>query len=116
MCHMKIYRFEHTELGFGPMCQAGCDLHQRCWFDIFKYHSSVSEDPLYDVKLPGGVQEYHKFGMSTLDGLLSLCFSWTEENLLDCGFDLFEIEVPDDSAVFMDGQVVFDSRFAKRVA
>ena len=112
---MKIYRFEHIEYGFGPLSQDGCNYHGRCWFELFKDHSNVEFFPEFKQKLPEGIQEYHKFGMSTLEGLLDLCYSSTPEKILENGFDLFEFEVPDDSAVFIDGQVVFDSRFARRI-
>lgn len=82
--------------------------------ELFKNHSNVEFFPEFKQKLPEGIQEYHKFGMSTLEGLLDLCYSTTEE-LYKYGFHLFEFEVPDDSAVFIDGQVVFDSRFAQRI-
>jgi hypothetical protein len=112
---MKIYRFEHKVLGFGPLCADGCRYHGRYWYQLFKSHDSVDCDPEFEQKIPTGIQEYHKFGMSTLEGLLDLCYSFTVEDLLEHGFDLFEFEVSDDSAVFNDGQVVFDSRTARRI-
>lgn len=112
---MKIYRFEHKTLGFGPLCHDGCDTHHRTWDAFFRDHLPVNTLPEYYELLPNGCQSYHKFGMTTLEGLSDLCFSYTPEDLLEYGFDLYEFEVADDSAVFFDGQVVFDSRTATRI-
>jgi hypothetical protein len=85
------------------------------WLNLFRNHSNVEYYLECAELLPQGVQEFHKFGMTTLDGLLDLCYYSTPEDLLEYGFDLFEFEVADDSAVFPDGQVVFDSRTATRI-
>jgi hypothetical protein len=110
----KIYRFEHQTRGFGPMCGDGCEVLRRSWDCFFRYHDPVTSFEEFETWFPKGIQEHHKFGMSTLDGLLDLCYSWTPEDLLDCGFDLYEFEV-EDYVVFPDGQVVFDSRTAVRI-
>lgn len=110
----KIYRFEHKTALIGPLCGGGHIIHNRNWFDLFKLHEPVCCFMEYDTLLPNGVEEHHKFGMSTLEGLLDLCYSWTPEDLLEYGFDLYEFEV-EDFVVFPDGQVVYDSRTATRI-
>jgi hypothetical protein len=111
---MKIYRFEHKTLGFGPLCNEGCGVHNRRWDDWFKNHTSVDWFDEYEELLPDGIKRYHKFGMTKLEDLLDLCWSWTTEELLEYGFDVYEFEV-EDFVVFPDGQVVYDSRTAIRI-
>lgn len=113
--HMKIYRFEHKTLRIGPLCAEAYKVHNIFWLDLFKNHSNVEYFEHFSDYLPEGLQSHLKFGMSTLEGLLDLCYSHTPEDLLEYGFDLFEFEVADDSVVFIDGQVVFDSRTATRI-
>lgn len=110
---MKVYRFEHHVYGFGPLCGEGCRQTRRCWDQLFRHHDSVDMFPCYDAFLPRGITDEHFFGMSSLEGLLDICFEGTVSELADCGFFIYVYEVMN-SVEFPDGQVVFmkkDIRF-----
>lgn len=112
---MKIYRIEHKDFGFGPLCGDGCEYHGKNWLLLFRNHSIVDGFDVFKKKHPYGVEEHHKFGMNTLSELMGICYNDTLTDLADYGFYLYEFEVDDSSVVCPDGQVVFDSRTAKRI-
>lgn len=107
-----VYRIEHKELGFGPLCTDGCGLHNMTWTHFAKYHADVTEmDPNFVVC------EHHVFGFSDLNTLFKVFKSYAFDDLSDWGFDLFEYCVEDGFFTeFPDGQVVFDKNHATKVS
>lgn len=109
----KVYRYEHLDKGFGPLCGDGLTLlGGRCWDELFDHHDSVDYFEEEYNKIEGGIKEKHYFGMTSKEALFSLTFSWTFRALEEAGFALFVYE-SEDAVVFPDGQVVFTKEKSK---
>jgi len=107
-----VYRIEHKELGFGPLCSEGYDLTLMPWTRFAKYHESVTEiDPNFVVC------SNHRFGFTDLNTLFEVFKPKAFDTLEKFGFDLFEYCVDDGFFTeFPDGQVVFDKNHATKVS
>lgn len=118
---LKVYRFEHTEIGCGPLCAET----SFPWNRFFRDHTSPCELEIFNdferfVKNRDDVVERNHpdffFGANDLDWLLSLLRTGAEEALELNDFELMEFEVTEDYLVLDDGQVYFNKSKAKRVA
>lgn len=112
---MRVFRWQHTEHGFGPLC-GHTDFH---WGDNFKDHNYPSEDEAF-VSFFGYVtkdeqMEPYFFGWNSLELLVGNMFTGAEEALEAAGFELTEWEVSEDFIVLEDGQVVFNRSKALKI-
>lgn len=111
---LKIYRWQHKETGFGPLCgKTGFD-----WVFHFKHHESPCEDEGYLDFCRFFSEEQMKdyfFAWSSLEHFLEVLEDGAEDALEECGFEFTEWEVHEDYVLLKDGQVLFNRSKAVRI-
>lgn len=104
---MKVWRWEHGELGYGPLCGETGDF---LWEDLFYPHLDPEHCPRYTEyvsSLSFKDRKGHFFGANSKSGICKLMKKGTGRKLQECGFHLCIYEVHEDFVVLSDGQVFF---------
>lgn len=111
---IRVYRWEHKELGIGPLC-GETNFRWKCWF---REHKGPWEDDAFEAyrcsipELPSQLF----YAWSCLPLLLANMYEDAEEALEEAGFELTEWEVDEGDFVLMtDGQVAFLKHKARRI-
>lgn len=112
---MRVYRWQHKESGFGPLCGET----SFNWEFNFKHHKFPCYDEGYNQFTKffseDKMEEYF-FAWDSIENFLEVMEDGAEEALEEWGFEFTEWEVEEDFVVLKDGQVLFNRAKAVRIA
>ena len=113
---MRVYRWEHKEHKFGPLCGET----EFPWRRAFRDHSYPHDDAeflKYEESITVEDAAAHNFAWDSLENLIeNMRGIDAEEMLLEWGFVLTEWEVTERYCVMWDGQVFFHRESAKQIS